>query len=392
MNEGMNSNYNSTPNYNYERKNSGVKVLLMVLILLVLCLIGLTCYKMFIYDKKNDNKQNSKNTVENNNQSDINVNDEKTNDNQSENNLNNNDAQNNNSADVTVESIYTKYLNKLSEQIGSKYNNGDNGTYQILTSKRVGGYEDLDYSISISNDKVLKLDNNKIADNVLEYFVVNNGNGGAQSLYYIDTKGNIYSVDHENSLSEKSEIKSNKLSYKNIVSVLPGVHGNSRGPIFVDIEGNMYVGENEKQIVKSSILSYTKYLNKLSEQIGSKYNNGDNGTYQILTSKRVGGYEDLDYSISISNDKVLKLDNNKIADNVLEYFVVNNGNGGAQSLYYIDTKGNIYSVDHENSLSEKSEIKSNKLSYKNIVSVLPGVYGNSRGPIFVDIEGNMYVG
>ena len=47
MNEEMNNNY--------EKNNSGVKVLLIILIILVLCLIGLVCYKMFIYDKKNDN-------------------------------------------------------------------------------------------------------------------------------------------------------------------------------------------------------------------------------------------------------------------------------------------------------------------------------------------------
>ena len=60
MNEEMNNNnYNSTPNYNYEKKNNGVKVLLIVLIILVLCLIGLLSYKIFIVDKKNDNKESS---------------------------------------------------------------------------------------------------------------------------------------------------------------------------------------------------------------------------------------------------------------------------------------------------------------------------------------------
>ena len=66
MNEEMNNNYNNTPNYNYEKNNGGVKVLLIILIILVLCLIGLTCYKMFIYDKKNDNNKDN-NVVENNN-------------------------------------------------------------------------------------------------------------------------------------------------------------------------------------------------------------------------------------------------------------------------------------------------------------------------------------
>ena len=57
MNEEMNNNY--------EKNNSGVKVLLIILIILVLCLIGLTCYKMFIYDNKIDDKKDN-NVVENN--------------------------------------------------------------------------------------------------------------------------------------------------------------------------------------------------------------------------------------------------------------------------------------------------------------------------------------
>ena len=77
MNEEMNNNYNNTPNYNYEKKNNGVKVLLIILIILVLCLLGLTCYKIFIYDKKNDNKKDN-NVVENksNNQESTKTNEE----------------------------------------------------------------------------------------------------------------------------------------------------------------------------------------------------------------------------------------------------------------------------------------------------------------------------
>ena len=64
MNEEMNNNYNNTPNYNYEKKNNGGNVLLIILIILVTLLIALLCYKMFVYDKKNDNKE-TKNVVDN---------------------------------------------------------------------------------------------------------------------------------------------------------------------------------------------------------------------------------------------------------------------------------------------------------------------------------------
>ena len=41
MNEGMNNNYNNAPNYNYEPKNNGVKVLLIILIILAIAILGL---------------------------------------------------------------------------------------------------------------------------------------------------------------------------------------------------------------------------------------------------------------------------------------------------------------------------------------------------------------
>lgn len=67
MNEKMNSNYNNASNYDCEKKNNGVKVLLIILIILVLCLIGLLSYKIFVVDKKNDN-----NVVENSDKTELN--------------------------------------------------------------------------------------------------------------------------------------------------------------------------------------------------------------------------------------------------------------------------------------------------------------------------------
>ena len=66
MNEEMNNNYNNTPNYNYEKNNSGVKVLLIILIVLAVAILGLLSYKIFVVDKKNYNKKDN-NVIENNN-------------------------------------------------------------------------------------------------------------------------------------------------------------------------------------------------------------------------------------------------------------------------------------------------------------------------------------
>ena len=55
----VNNETNSNNNYEPPKSNNGVKVLLVVLIILVLCLIGLTAYKMLVFDKKNDNKKDN---------------------------------------------------------------------------------------------------------------------------------------------------------------------------------------------------------------------------------------------------------------------------------------------------------------------------------------------
>ncbi len=287
-------------------------------------------------------------------------------------------------AEKLEDNLYTKYLNKLSDELESKY---DNTKKEYIHNIRVGGYAELSYRIELSKDKVLRLEGKNIVGNVLEYFVVDNGNGGARSLYYITTNGDLYKIDHEVSLHNKTNMKLKKLPYKNIVSVLPGLLDNSRGPIFIDIEGNMYIGEDNTSVLKSNTTEYTKYLSKLNNEINNKYN----GTKrQYMSSNRTGAYGELTYYIELSKDKILKINDKKVADNVLEYFVSDNGNGGAKSLYYITTNGELYKVNHEVSLYDKTDITPKKLLYKNIVSVLSGVLDNSRGPIFIDIEGNMY--
>ena len=64
-NNEMNNNYNNTPNYNYEKKNSGVKVLLIIVIILAIAILGLLSYKLFVVDKKSgNNKEDNNNVVE----------------------------------------------------------------------------------------------------------------------------------------------------------------------------------------------------------------------------------------------------------------------------------------------------------------------------------------
>ena len=198
-------------------KKDGIKRLIIVIVSVILVAAGLLCYKVFVLDKKNNTNGTSleykEGTAENS---------------------------------VEEAKAYSNYLNKLNSEVSSKYYYDDvseahSSVGQLMSSQTVGGYEKLSYDLAITNDKVLMLNDEKIAENVLEFFVIERGQSGAKTLYYIDVNGDLYSVAHEAYLSGYTNLNSKKLSYKNIVSVLPGIAPGHRAPIFIDISGNLYV-------------------------------------------------------------------------------------------------------------------------------------------------------
>ncbi len=142
-------------------------------------------------------------------------------------------------------SLYQAYLNNLENNI-KNYNDTDNNFIKI--DNEIYGYS---YTVEINKNKELilnylsdnkknKYKNYKINDNVVSMFVVKNGNAGMNSLYYINTSGEIYETNIEE--IETKELTSKKLNYKNIIYVTEGFHSDDSGysyPIFVNIEGNI---------------------------------------------------------------------------------------------------------------------------------------------------------
>ena len=107
----------------------------------------------------------------------------------------------------------------------------------------------------------------------------------------------------------------------------------------------------------------------------------------------------LDYdgtlSVVYSNEKFQKYDAT-IDTNVLFYERVSVGNGGFCSLYYVKEDGKVYEIGIEYDIYEGTTPKSELVKgYQDIIMINEEAVGDSRGggghgPVFTDINGNIY--
>ena len=413
MNEEMNNNYESQnnnvsnyePNNNVQKNYKGKNVLIVILVLIIVLLVALLIYVNFFKKEKVNNKDNK---VEEKNYEKINyeVKKEIVGENENGESIETNVLYVNGkkieeSINIAGNIKFHYYANfiiieSFGPGMGSDVfvvDSNGNAVSLVDNSKNQLKYVDLPSSLDDTYAGVKLWNNFSVKDSNNKFIVVVNrqyGNGWVDWYCHLEDKTIIssYSVEYE-------YLGNGKFNGKIV----------NEKTIAEEYKNEDCSSVSKEDLVKKDVVTVDntnekinmQYLSKLSSEIGSKYNDGGNtqGTSQFFSN---GVFGDLSYNISISKNRELKINSNKIADNVLEFFVVPDGNGGAQSLYYIDIKGDLYSVDHElfgdNGiyLATKEELKPKKLSYKNIVSVLPGAYGNARGPIFVDMEGNMYIG
>ena len=144
--------------------------------------------------------------------------------------------------------------------------------------------------------------------------------------------------------------------------------------------------------------NYNIFAQNLKKEL-SKYDN-NNYNYQRVTNEIVpDGYE-----ISINekgalyvryfnkelNDKYGKY---KIADNVLSFYVINDGQNFGNMLYFINEDGTVGKASAEYRMNDNISVIKN-IGYKNIVSIISGTFGDEftgyEGPIFIDINGRIY--
>lgn len=160
---------------------------------------------------------------------------------------------------------------------------------------------------------------------------------------------------------------------------------------------------------KSADERYKDYISKLAEDIKGYYNNskGQNTALQSYASDTFDVYMDQGfgtYRLRINNNLELVMDvtkpNNeslyqgqKLADNVVAYFVKHLGNGIPSTLFYITTEGKLYSAELETALGEGKfdSLEKKELDKKNIVNIEQATFVEAGGEdvLFIDIDGNV---
>lgn len=111
------------------------------------------------------------------------------------------------------------------------------------------------YTVELSKSGELKViyhlddsssDIRVIANNILSYYVIYYGNGGFRSLYFIYEDGTVGKASIESDFVNGNSIEVETIeNLNNIVTIQQGVFSDEMGtggygPIFVDIDGNLY--------------------------------------------------------------------------------------------------------------------------------------------------------
>lgn len=145
---------------------------------------------------------------------------------------------------------------------------------------------------------------------------------------------------------------------------------------------------------------YKLFANNLKSKF-SKYDNNNKNYLYVNNGIVKDGYE-----VYLNEKQTLfvkyfneefnsKYGEYKIADNVLSFYVIAIGQGGGNMLYFINEDGTVGSANIEYEIGNNNQIEIKKdLGYKNIVSIVNGVFGDeisgTHSPIFIDINGNVF--
>lgn len=200
------------------------KECIFLIVILIIVIMGLIGY--IVYDKNSYNQNFSNDTImkTDNEISDKNIDTETTN------------------------NLYNKYLNNLKTNITKNYDNFNNN-YEYVENLETG----LEYSLKIekngdlnlsfyNEDLKQKYNNYKLSGDVLTMFLIQVGQAGFYNVYFLKNDGTIFSQCIDCLALEDVALK--KENYKNIVNIIQGgfdmEYSGVDGPIFIDIEGNIY--------------------------------------------------------------------------------------------------------------------------------------------------------
>jgi hypothetical protein len=151
--------------------------------------------------------------------------------------------------EYSADELYAKYLKNLKTNLSNIDTNKDANVAISSNSYIFDGY----YSFKIDKDGNLlmtiddknynsKYNNYVLSKNVLQMFLVNFGNGGYKTLYFIKEDGTLNKLCVECIADGQFSITQD--SHKNIVNIVSANIDISKGgswtPIFIDIEGNTF--------------------------------------------------------------------------------------------------------------------------------------------------------
>ena len=167
------------------------------------------------------------------------------------------DTKKSSTTEKTADERYKEYISGLAESIKKNYisdHKVDEGGYETsdqYNSSRHGNTSNGIYTISVTSNLELvysflptssvSTEEKKLADNVVSYYDVYTGNGAMSTLYFITTDGVVHKANLEQNLYNGEELVITDLEYKNIIEVKAGSHWGGAMPIFVDIDGNVYM-------------------------------------------------------------------------------------------------------------------------------------------------------
>lgn len=153
-------------------------------------------------------------------------------------------------------------------------------------------------------------------------------------------------------------------------------------------------------VVDSTDSRFSAYVTNLKSQRQTFFNenSGFKSSYEGNNIINVKFYEveltkDGNLSVSFVADGKER-DTRTVASGVLNYSVLNYGNGGFRGLYIIFEDGTTGFAGIEHSYVNGEEITVRKDDFKNIVSIVQGSYSDdmsgASGAVYIDIDGNLY--
>ena len=215
-------------------------------------------------------------------------------------------------------------------------------------------------------------------------------------------------------MEEKKEKKTIKCSYAVLVIILCATVAFLTDYIVIDRKtskcncpkceatNNEVISDNtdNTQVTENDTYKYNEFADKIVSERKTFFEG------ESLYRTTVDGNNMIDvkyYDVELNPEGELKViyyskdnssDSKFIANDVLNYYIIHYGNGGYKGLYFIYKDGSVGFANIEQAYMNNEDITIKSIdNVKNIVTIVQGSFSDGlsghRGPIYIDIDGNM---